>query len=241
VLCAKGFAKPVAIIPFGVDLSAFSPRETGTSAGLQPPTIGFFGRMLPGKGLNVLAQALNKIASERWNLLVVGDGPERTSFAEALSENGLLDRARFTGAVPFEKIPELYREIDLLVMPTETTDRIREQFGRVLVEAMASGVPVIGSTCGAIPEVIGEAGMVFPERDAEALALAMRRLLTDAALRARLSEQGKVRVRQNYSWDVVATKTYEFFQQVLTGTATTDLKGRQPETIRFNQRESAAA
>jgi L-malate glycosyltransferase len=99
-------------------------------------------------------------------------------------------------------------------MPTQTTQRIREQFGRVLVESMASGVPVIGSTCGSIPEVIGDAGLVFPEGDAEALACALRRTLFDEGLRKRMAQAGLARVKQ-YSWERVAEKTYEFFQQVL--------------------------
>jgi glycosyltransferase involved in cell wall biosynthesis len=84
----------------------------------------------------------------------------------------------------------------------------------VIVEAMASGVPVIGSTCGAIPEVIGDAGLVFPEGDAAALAAALRRLLGDEALREQLVLAGQARVKQ-YSWDQVAAKTYELFRQVL--------------------------
>src|SRR5205085_2089736 len=118
-----------------------------------------------------------------WDVLLVGDGPDRDLFEKTLAEHGLLDRARFTGAIPYEKVPEFYQKMNLLVMPTETTERIREQFGRVLVEAMASNVAVIGSTCGAIPEVIGDAGLVFAEGDATALAEALRRMLCDAVLR----------------------------------------------------------
>ena len=112
-------------------------------------------------------------------------------------------------------MPEYFKRLDVLVIPTQTTKRIREQFGRVIVEAMASGIPVIGSTCGAIPEVIGDAGLVFPEGDAEALAGALRRLLSDSALRERLARAGRKRVEQHYSWERVADQTYELFQQVL--------------------------
>lgn len=240
VLCAKGFAKPVEVIPFGVDTSAFSPQPAGPRD-RETLTIGFFGRMLQGKGLNILAEALGLLAADKWTLLLVGDGPERATFERALAVRGLLTRARFTGAVSYDQVPNLYQEIDLFVMPTETTGRIREQFGRVLVEAMASGVPVIGSTCGAIPEVIGEAGLVFAERDASALAAAIRQLLSDAALRERLAIQGRTRVEQNYSWDVVATKTHNFFQQVIEKTAALDADARVTKALSFKQSESAAA
>jgi glycosyltransferase involved in cell wall biosynthesis len=223
VLVAKGFRKPVAIIPFGVNTEAFSRDRMAERDPNQPLTIGFVGRMLPGKGLNVLSQALELLASEKWNLLVVGEGPERASFERSLATRGLLDRARFTGAVSYEQVPEFFKQIDLLVMPTETTERIREQFGRVLIEAMAGCIPVIGSTCGAIPEVIADAGLVFPEGDAPALAEAMRRMLCDAELRERCAMLGKARVEENYSWDVVARKTFDFFTQVLTGATAGDV------------------
>ena len=214
VLRAKGFDKPAPIIPFGVNTEAFRPRPADSPRHDGPLTIGFVGRLLPGKGLQVLADALEKLKSEAWQLLIVGDGPEREAFEQRLVGSGLRDRAVFTGGISFEQVPEFFRKMDMLVLPTETTKRIREQFGRVLVEAMASGVPVIGSTCGAIPEVIGNAGLVFAEGDAGALAVALRQMLSDEGLRKRLVDAGNVQVEQ-YSWEKVAEKTYELFRQVL--------------------------
>ena len=215
MLVAKGFAKPVQIVPFGVDLEAFRPAATIRKRSDRGLTIGFVGRMLPGKGLNVLADALDKLGAEPWQLLVVGDGSERAEFERRLAASGLLNRAQFTGAIRFDRVPDYFRDLDVLVIPTQTTKRIREQFGRVIVEAMASGIPVIGSTCGAIPEVIGDAGLVFPEGDADALARALRQLLSDDSLRERLARAGRKRVEQHYSWERVADQTYELFQQVL--------------------------
>ena len=222
LLRARGFDKPVAIVPFGVNPEAFAfrpavPRKDGLL------TIGFVGRMLPGKGLGVLTEALPRIAAENWKLLVVGDGPERKKFEQTLAERQLIDRVEFAGAVPYEHVPAFYRRMDLFVMPTRTTRRIREQFGRVLVEAMASGVPVVGTTCGAIPEVIEDAGLIVPEGDPAALAEALLRLLRDEPLRARLAQAGRERVEQHYSWEQVARKTYKLFRQILRGKATTDV------------------
>ena len=95
---------------------------------------------------------------------------------------------------------------------------------------MASGVPVVGSTCGAIPEVIGEAGLVFPEGDAGALADALRRMLSDEDLRQRLSIGGQARV-ERYSWERVAEKTYDLYQQAI---------GARTKTIRNSRVELAA-
>jgi len=230
VLRAKGFDKPAPIIPFGVNTEAFRPRTASQWRSHQPLTIGFVGRMLPGKGLNVLAEALEKLRADGWQILAVGDGPEREGFEQRLRTANLRERAEFTGAVNFALVPEYFHQMDLLVIPTETTKRIREQFGRVIVEAMASGVPVIGSTCGAIPEVIGDAGLVFPEGNASALATAMRQMLSDQSLRERLSIAGQARV-ERYSWERVAEKTYDLYQQVI---------GTRTEAIRDPRVELAA-
>jgi glycosyltransferase involved in cell wall biosynthesis len=234
VLRAKGFSKPAPVVPFGVDTEAFRPRPAGVEETNRPLTIGYIGRMLPGKGLNVLAEALYKIRDEAWQLLVVGDGSEREAFEQRLRDAGLRDRAEFTGAIDFALVPEHFQRLDIMVIPTETTKRVREQFGRVIVEAMASGVPVIGSSCGAIPEVIGDAGLVFPEGDAAALAEALRKLLADKKLRERLAEAGQVRVEE-YSWTQVAEKTYELFRRVLDGREQTrtnrSLVGAQAATL----------
>lgn len=213
VLWTKGFKKPVSIIPFGVNTETFRPQPARRSAA--PLTIGFVGRMLPGKGLNVLADALGKLRAESWKLLLVGDGPERESFSQKLAAFGLGDRVTITGAISYDQVPQYFHQMDTLVIPTQTTARIREQFGRVIVEAMASGVPVIGSSCGAIPEVISTAGLVFPEGEPGALASSLRRMLDDQELRQRLAIAGRTRVEENYTWNAVAGKTYELFQSVL--------------------------
>ena len=224
VLRAKGFDKPAPIVTFGVDTEAFRPRaaELGRSDG--PLTIGYVGRMLPGKGLNVLARALDKIKGEAWQLLVVGDGPARKEFEQRLAASGILDRANFTGAIHFDQVPKYFQQIDVLVLPTKTTKRVREQFGRVLVEAMASGVPVIGSSCGAIPEVIGEAGLVFREDDAASLAGTLRQALSDHGLRERMVKAGLARV-ERYSWERVADQTYHLYQEVMRSRAVVERKG----------------
>jgi glycosyltransferase involved in cell wall biosynthesis len=215
VLRTKGFKKEVATIPFGVNTEAFKPCDRRQSNLEDGPTIGFVGRMLPGKGLDVLAKSLAKLERLKWRLLVVGDGPERENFIHTLGHAGLLDRVTFTGSMSYELVPQHFREMDILVIPTQTTARIREQFGRVIVEAMASGVPVIGSTCGAIPEVISDAGLIFPEGDATALAAQLQKALGNSDLREQLSRAGRARVEQHYTWEEVAHKTYQLFTAVL--------------------------
>lgn len=223
---AKGFDKAACVIPFGVNLDTYSPRDDAHGQTAEGPTIGFVGRMLPAKGLMILAEALATLSSERWRLLIVGDGPERKAFEQKLAELNLLNRTTFTGAVHYSEMPQFFRQMDVLVVPTQTTGRVREQFGRVIVEGMASGVPIVGSTCGAIPEVIGDAGLIVPEGDAEALARAVRRLISDEALRRRLARAGRERAELSYSWDCVAHGMHELFRHVLKGTAASDFSQR---------------
>src|SRR5882762_4933227 len=92
VLRAKGFDKPAPIVTFGVDTTAFRPRPMGVERPEGPLTIGYVGRILPGKGLNVLAEALDKIKGEAWQLLVVGDGMGRAEFEQRLTASGVFDR-----------------------------------------------------------------------------------------------------------------------------------------------------
>jgi len=223
---AKGFDKSASVIPFGVNLATYTPRDEANAQTADGPTIGFVGRMLPAKGLKILAEALAKLSPERWNLIVVGAGPERKAFEQKLAELNLLGRTRFTGAVHYDEMPQLFRQMDVLVVPTQTTARVREQFGRVIVEGMASGVAVVGSTCGAIPEVIGDAGLIVPEGDVDALSLALRQLISDEAFRRSLARAGRERAEQSYSWDSVANGMYELFRHVLKGTAASDLSQR---------------
>ena len=215
VMRAKGFDKPMAIIPFGVDTNFFKPSDSSSVDEKRNLTIGYVGRMLPGKGLNILADALPQLPPSGWRLLVVGDGPERPALEQKLREMNLMDRVQFRGAVHYDDIPSVFKELDMLVMPTQTTSRIREQFGRVLVEAMASGVPVIGSTSGAIPEIIDQSGIVVPEGDPKELACAIQQLLSNPVRRRQLAQAGRERVEEHYSWNHVADQTYEFYQRVL--------------------------
>lgn len=212
VLQVKGFNKPMRIAPFGVDLDLFKPVERDVT---ETFTVGYIGRLLPAKGLLILVDALAQIKNEKWQLLIVGDGPERAAAERRVAEHGLRDRCKFVGAVPYDETPAYFQKIDVLVVPTITTKNIREQFGRVIVEAMACKVPVIGSTCGAIPEVIGDAGMVVPENDPTALAKALQRIINDGNLQKRFAKAGRERVEKLFTWERVAERIYDVYREVL--------------------------
>jgi glycosyltransferase involved in cell wall biosynthesis len=113
-------------------------------------------------------------------------------------------------------VPSFIKALDAVVLPSVTLPpNHKEQFGRVLTEAMSAGVPVIGSSSGAIPEVIGDAGIVVPEKDAPALSAGLDRLLQSAALRQELAVKGRDRVNRYYGWPVVARQAVELYQEAI--------------------------
>jgi glycosyltransferase involved in cell wall biosynthesis len=239
VLRAKGFAKPVDVIPLGVDLADY-PTEAGTGPigrarrasegevrarfGLEPPVVGYVGRLLPIKGVDVLLHAAarqrNGLPQGRpFSLVIIGDGPERGGLERLARELGLAARTRFLPGVPHPEVPALVAAIEVLVLPSRTLPRAKEQFGRVLIEAMAAGACVVGTSSGGIPDTIGDAGLVVPEEDPGALASAVTRLLADSGLRERLRDAGRARVRERYTWEAVAAKVVRIYHGLAAGRA----------------------
>lgn len=211
ILRARGMRAPVAVIPLGVDIDRFASAQSRAMQGIERPRIGFIGRLEPVKGLDVLLDAFGRMQQEA-SLVIVGDGAER----ERLQAKAPPSRVHFSGTVDFDDVPGVLKALDALVLPSVTILPLhREQFGRVLVEAMAAGVPVVGSDSGAIPEVIGDAGLVVPERDPVALAAALDRLLAEPHLRANLVERGRQRAQRHYGWAAIASQTVDLFRSAL--------------------------
>jgi glycosyltransferase involved in cell wall biosynthesis len=131
-------------------------------------------------------------------------------------ELGVGDRVDFLGHRPSTQTPVIYRTFDALVLPSVSRPNWVEQFGRVLIEAMASGVAVIGSDSGEIPNVIGNVGLIFPEGDALALRDALAGLFADPALRRNLADRGRMRVLAHFTQAQVAAATYRVYQDILT-------------------------
>jgi glycosyltransferase involved in cell wall biosynthesis len=173
--------------------------------------IGFVGRVVPEKGVDVLVDALAPLDAR---LLVVGDGAARPAL-EARTARWAAGKAFFVGASADTDVPHHLACMTALVLPSRTTATWTEQFGHVLIEAMAAGVPVIGSSSGAIPEVIGDAGLIFPEGDARALRGEIVRLLDHPGLRADLGARGRARVNELYTNERVAREQRAIYQRLV--------------------------
>ena len=123
-------------------------------------------------------------------MVIAGTGPEQVALKDLAQRLGLLDKVTFLGKVSSTAMPAVYASMDVLALPSRTTTTWKEQFGRVLIEAMACRVPVIGSDSGEIPNVIGDGGLVFPEDDAAALADLLIVFAQQPILREHLARRG---------------------------------------------------
>jgi glycosyltransferase involved in cell wall biosynthesis len=169
------------------------------------------GSIVPRKGYDLLLAALATLADRPWHLTIVGDrdrSPETTQKLSAQIEALHLDRrVTLAGAVPAARLGEFYARADVFVLPSRF-----EGYGMAFAEAMAHGLPIIGTTAGAIPETVPpDAGILIPPDDAEALAAALRRLATDACERARLGSGAREAATRLPTW----RDTARIFQQVI--------------------------
>lgn len=233
VLRQKGFAKPIDVIPqFGIDPEFFRPRAGGSgsavkgtdepaSAAIHPSSetappfrVGYVGRLVEQKGILDLIEAVARLRGD-WRLVLVGAGPLEPRIEALAGSLGVKGRLEVTAGLPSARMPEVISSLDVLVLPSRTRRNWKEQFGRVLVEAMACEVPVVGSDSGEIPRVIGDAGLVFPEGDVEALAVHLESLRVNPDLRRDLGERGRARALAHFTHARIARQTYEAYRAML--------------------------
>jgi len=227
VLRAKRYRGPVRVIPqFGVDpemyhVSRFTFHVSGseveslqpTTCNLQPFVIGYVGRLVEEKGVHILLRAAAGL-SGAWRLRILGSGPQRARLERLAAELDIAERVSFEDPIPSTQMPGYYSQLDALVLPSLTRPNWKEQFGRVLIEAMACGVPVVGSDSGEIPNVVGEAGMIFAEGDERALRARLSQLIAAPALRDELARKGRERVLAHYTQAQVAAETYQVYREL---------------------------
>ncbi len=201
----------ITVIPqFGLDSDLFHPPAEGARSG--EFTIGFIGRHVHEKGIDILIRALADLKGN-WRAVLVGDGPRRAELEALARSLNLAGRIEFPGWVDHFEIPGLLREMDVLVLPTRSVERWKEQFGHVLIEAMSSEVVPVGSTSGEIPNVIGNDGFVFPENDVNSLTKILAELQENPELRRRISISARERARSEFGWEVIAGKTHAVYER----------------------------
>lgn len=219
VLLRQGYRGGFTVSPmYGIDERYFAPEPISrlrVRLNLPGCIVGYIGRLIPEKGVEVLLHAAAKCESEI-SLLIVGAGQERASLENLAQDLGLSQRCQFVGPVPYDQVRDYLSALDILVLPSRTTPNWKEQYGRVLVEAMACRVVVVGANSGAIPEVINDAGRIFPENDAATLAQVLHNLAISPETRQALAERGQARAKTLYTTERIAETVWQVWQNVQT-------------------------
>jgi glycosyltransferase involved in cell wall biosynthesis len=227
IIRRHGFRGPISVIPqFGVDETMFAPVlaqhaasdgvvGTQRAASLRDSfTVGFLGRLVVEKGVLDLVEALAGLPNAV-RLVLIGDGVLRGAIEQRARALGLAERIVITGSLPSTAIPEILRGLDVLALPSHTRPNWKEQFGRALIEAMSSGVAVVGSDSGEIPNVIGDAGMIVPEGNVAALREAIARLYNDRPFHAELCKRGRRRVLEHFTQTAIARRHVAVYHSML--------------------------
>jgi glycosyltransferase involved in cell wall biosynthesis len=213
VLREIGYRKPAPVIPaLTHDSSLYHRRQiTRITADF---TVGCIARLVPEKGVDTAIRAVAALGAPA-TLVVVGAGPSRPALEELARSLGIGPSTRFLGPRDPDGVAAFLSAIDVLVVPSRSSAVWKEQFGRVIVEAMGCGTPVVGAASGAIPEVIADAGLLFQEDDAVALAERLRELRASDARRSELAHLGMEWVASAHSPTRRATDTIDFYHRLL--------------------------
>jgi L-malate glycosyltransferase len=229
VLRQRGYQNPIKVMPqLGVDEKLFAPRkqlELAAKMGIKENdfVVGFVGRFVREKGILTLLDALMTLKDKSWKCLLLGRGELQSELMSKAVESGIQDRIILVESVPHDQVCNYINLMSTLVLPSETTYNFKtltavgwkEQFGHVLIEAMASGVPVIGSDSGEIPYVIRDAGLIFPEGKVEALAKCLSDLMDNSSLADEIGQAGYMRAMSQYTNMAMAKQQLEFFRELL--------------------------
>lgn len=228
ILRDRGYKGAIAVMPqLGVDESLFKPQsvpELQQKLGIQSEdfVVGFVGRFVEEKGLITLSKALESLGHRSWKWLLLGRGELQSYLEHWACEKGFQDRMIWIESVPHDRVQNYISLLNVLVLPSETTYKFKtltsvgwkEQFGHVLIEAMACRVPVLGSDSGEIPHVIGDAGLVFPEGNVEALKNRLVQLMDNPQLAENLAQFGFDRAMFCYTNTALAKQVLEFYKSL---------------------------
>ena len=240
IIRARGYTGRARVVPNAVDADLFHPMDRAQARaellkigchgpeGCHGPAqfagpcvansdsfiVAYFGRLVEEKGLMDLVDAL-PLTPPNVHVLLVGSGDFQQPLLDRAAALNVAARLHILPGRPLDQLPTLMNAIDVLAIPSRTIPRWKEQFGRVIIEAHACRTPVIGSNSGAIPEVVGDCGLIFPEGDAQKLAAAIRHLHGDPKLCRDLGTRGRARVEAHFTWHRVAEQMHEIYRETL--------------------------
>lgn len=205
----------IEIARLGVDQSRF---KTGKKRNSSAITILFVGRLVPEKGIIDLYTAFKLIKkSSRFknvNLRIIGAGPLKKTLEEHITDDGLESSIKIEEK-SYQEMPDVYREADIFCLPSKRTKTWEEQYGMVLVEAMASSLPIITTRSGAIPEVVGEAGILVGESRSEELHTALCRMIDESDFRSKMAEKSAARAIKYFDSKKTAERIGTIYDTVI--------------------------
>lgn len=209
--------KPIAVLPqLGVSQQIFNPALRAQYHNTSVKRILFVGRFVPEKGIFLLLEAFSLVSSyyPDWELVFMGKGPEEHALVATRDSLGLSHAVSICPVIPHDALAQEYAQAEIVVLPSYDTPTWREQFGHVLIEAMASGVCVVGSSAGEIPYVIAHAGVVFEQNNLADLTQKLTKLMASDTLRAQYAAAGYARVMSEYTQEAIAQKSICFWRQL---------------------------
>ncbi len=200
----------------GVDEQMFTP-QIAQATSQSEINIGFLGRIVPEKGIDLLIKAAEQLKQQglSFKLIICGSGPTKPSLQQQAEQANIADSIVWRDAVPHDQVPQEIGKFDILVLPSRSVNTWKEQFGHVLIEAMAIGIPTVGSTCGEIPNVIDHPELVFKEGNVEELVAILSRLISDEAFRQATGEYCLNRAHQCYTHERIAKRSVALWEKVL--------------------------
>jgi len=220
ILRSKDFNKPIEIFSWGIDIDLFKKisidekEKNRRKLGLDRKiVIGYVGRILKIKGIETLMKIVEKNKGDLFHLLLIGEGPDKEYFQKLAEEMNIQNNCSFLGYIEPNDLHNYYGVMDMLILPS--FEEFKERFGRVLIEAMACNIPVIGSNTGGIPEVIKDAGLLFEQKNLEDLDKKIHELLHNEKLKENIIFRGKKLLEKKYTWNAFAKKMHKVIFEVI--------------------------
>jgi glycosyltransferase involved in cell wall biosynthesis len=225
IMRSWGYQGILEVMPqMGVDPDFFSPvpleiaaNSSESRSSDRPFNIGYMGRLTRSKGIDLIFAAVHQLRAQGLNcqITICGSGGDEQMLRDEADKQQIAEAIVWRGAVRHEAVPAEMAAFDVLVLPSRTTPDWKEQFGHVSIEAMAMGIPAIGSSSGEIPNVIGRSDLVFQEEDVDGLAAILARAISNPEWRQEVSQYGLQRVRQHYTHERIADRLINLWHEVL--------------------------
>ena len=214
LLANAGFKKRIDVIPWGIDTDLYFFKNTEKKD--SELTLGYVGRFVKPKGLEMIALAIYNLRKKYpVKGILVGDGPIKKDLLKTFDRLNISNHITIVNTVKGDEIVSWLHRMDIFLLPSYSTKKWKEQFGRVLVEAMSAGIPVVGSSSGEIPWVIGNSGLVFREGDQLDMEEKISELICDYKKRDSFSILGRESVIKRFEIKLISERLLNFLGEIL--------------------------